>query len=295
MRTVSHACLRDLGREFPEWRPWLTLIEEVLRETRDAKWEACVPEPLASQESTVPLLAGTKLALEITAVGGWFERLLQTAYRSGAPKMSTLNGIEPKRLNTVDLFKFSLCQNGTWLQETAIDLGVDADAFQAVTLLAPIPFLQACNRQWAPSISESWMAGYCPVCGAWPACAEMRGIERRRYLRCGRCGGGWQALCLSCAYCGMTDHEELMSLVPEKSGSNAVIDACKRCLGYVKTFTTLQGSPPAKVMVDDLASVDLDIAALEQGYRRLAGAGYALDITIVPKPSRSGRILFWRT
>jgi FdhE protein len=74
-----------------------------------------------------------------------------------------------------------------------------------------------------------------------------------------------------------------------------VIDACKRCLGYVKTFTTLQGSPPAKVMVDDLASVDLDIAALEQGYRRPAGAGYALDITIVQKPSRSGRILFWRT
>ena len=56
----------------------------------------------------------------------------------------------------------------------------------------------------------------------------------------------------------MTDHEELIALVPEKSGLNAVIEACKRCLGYVKTFTTLQGSPPATVMVDDLASVDLE-------------------------------------
>ena len=54
------------------------------------------------------------------------------------------------------------------------------------------------------------MEGYCPVCGAWPAFAEMRGIERSRYLRCGRCGGGWQAQCLSCSYCGMTDHEELI-------------------------------------------------------------------------------------
>ena len=293
MITVSHDRLRALGREFPEWRPWLTLVEEVLRETRDPKWEACVPEPPASQESTVPLLAGAKLALEISTVGGWFERLIHTAYRSGAPKMSTLNGIQQKRLNTVDLFKFSLCQNGTWLQETAIDLGVDADALQAVALLAPIPFLQACNRRWAPSIAESWMAGYCPVCGAWPAFAEIRGIERRRYLRCGRCGSGWQALWLSCAYCGMTDHEELMSLVPAKSGSNAMIEACKRCRGYVKTITTLQGSPPANVMVDDLASVDLDIVALEQGYRRPAGAGYSLEITIVRQPS--GRILFWRT
>jgi FdhE protein len=285
MMTVSHDRLRDLGREFPEWRPWLTLVEEVLRETRDARWEAWVPEPPASQESTVPLLAGATLALEITAVGGWCERLLHTASRSGAPKMSTLSRIQQKRLNTVDLFTFSLCQNGTWLKETAIDLGVDADALQAVALLAPIPFLQACNRRW--------MAGYCPVCGAWPACAEVRGIERRRYLRCGRCGGGWQAQCLSCSYCGMTDHEELIALVPEKRGSHAVIEACKRCLGYVKAFATLQGSPPAKVMVDDLASVDLDIAALEQGYRRPAGAGYSLEITIVRKPS--GRILFWRT
>jgi FdhE protein len=209
--------------------------------------------------------------------------------------MSTLNGIQQKRLNFVDLFTFSLCQNGKELQDTAIALGVDADALQAVALLAPIPFLQACNRRWAPAIAESWMAGYCPVCGAWPAFAEMRGIERRRYLRCGRCGGGWQAQCLSCSYCGMTDHEELMSLVPEKSGSHAVIEACKHCLGYVKTFTTLQGSPPAKVMVDDLASVDLDIAALEQGYRRPAGAGYSLDINIVDKPSLSRRILSWRT
>ena len=252
------------------------------------------PSHPASQERKVPLLADAKLALEITAVGGWFERLIHTAYRSGAPKMSTFNGIQQKRLNTVDLFKFSLCQNSTWLQETALDLGVDADALQAVMLLAPIPFLQACNRRWAPAIAESWMEGYCPVCGAWPAFAEIRGIERSRYLRCGRCGGGWQAQCLSCSYCGMTDHEELIALVPEKSGSHAVIDACKRCLGYVKTFTTLQGSPPAKVMVDDLASVDLDIAALEQGYRRPAGAGYALDITIVKKPSVSRRILFWR-
>src|SRR5262249_61557360 len=138
----------------------------VLRETRDAKWEAFVPEPPVSQESKVPLLAGAKLALEITAVGGWCERLIQTAYRSGAPKMATLNGIQQKRLNTVDLFKCSLCQHSTWLKETAINLGVDADALQAVTLLAPIPFLQACNRRWAPSIAESWMEGYCPVCAA---------------------------------------------------------------------------------------------------------------------------------
>jgi len=294
MTPSSNTAVLDLGRQYPEWQPWLTVIEEVLREAQDSQWEASFAEAPESQESKVPLLASATLSMDITAAGRWSERLVQAAYRSGAPKMSTLSGVQHKRLNTVDLFKASLCQNGKWLHDAALELDLDVDAFQAVALLIPVPLLQACNRRWASSIAESWTEGYCPVCGAWPAFAEVRGIERKRYLRCGRCGGSWQAQCLTCPYCGMTDHEELVSLVPEKGGSNVAIDACKRCLGYVKAFTTLQGSAPANVMVDDLASVDLDIAALEQGYRRPEGAGYSLDIKIISKPGFSERILSWR-
>lgn len=292
MTTSLNMAVLDLKRQYPEWQPWLAVIEDVLREAADSQWEASVAELPESQESKVPLLAGATLSMDITAVDRWSERLMQAAYRSGAPKMSTLNGVQHKRLNTVDLFKSSLCQNGKWLGDAAVERDVDAEALQAVALLIPVPFLQACNRRWASSITESWTEGYCPVCGAWPAFAEVRGIERSRYLRCGRCGGGWQAQCLTCPYCGMTDHKELVSLVLEKSGSNAAIDACKRCLGYVKTFTRLQGSPPANVMVDDLASVDLDIAALEHGYKRPQGPGYCFDIMVVDKPAE--KFSFWR-
>jgi hypothetical protein len=34
-------------------------------------------------------------------------------------------------------------------------------------------------------------------------------------------------------------------------------------------------------MLDDLASVDLDVAAVALGYARPPGAGYALDVTVV--------------
>ena len=84
----------------------------------------------------------------------------------------------------------------------------------------------------------------------------------------------------------MTDHRELASLVPQKSGASGVIDACKRCLGYVKTFTTLQGAPPAKILLDDLASVDFDIAAIEDGYRRPKGSGYQLNVTVTANGTR---------
>ena len=278
--TAIDTGLQDLKRQHPEWEPWLAVVQEVLSEATNSEWDACVPVRTEAQQSKVPLLAGTTLALDKRSVHRLLEKLIRIAHRSGTPEMATLEPALHADLDFLNLFKASLCQDSDRLKEIAADLGADSEAFQAVAALLPVPLLNACNRRWASSKSVSWVEGYCPVCGAWPAFAEVRGIERSRYFRCGRCGGEWQAQCLFCPYCGMNDHNELVSLVPEKSGSNSVIDACKRCLGYVKTFTKLQGSPAAKVMLDDLATVDLDVAAIEQGYKRPQGAGYSLDVTV---------------
>jgi FdhE protein len=149
-----------------------------------------------------------------------------------------------------------------------------------VTALVGVPFLQACHRRWADSLPPGWQEGYCPVCGSWPSFAEVRGIERTRVFRCGRCGGGWHARPLRCPYCGVDDHHALVSLVPGAGGANAVIEGCRPCRGYVKTFTRLQGCAPDVVMLDDLASVHLDVAALEQEYVRASGPGYQLRVTV---------------
>ena len=51
-----------------------------------------------------------------------------------------------------------------------------------------------CWRRWAAAVPEGWVEPFCPICGAWPALAEVRGIERSRYFRCLRCGAGWHHL-----------------------------------------------------------------------------------------------------
>jgi FdhE protein len=284
--------LGELGRQRPEWQPWLTVVEEVVQEIADAKWDAVIPDRTQALESKAPLLASTVIAIEMTWLRRWMEQLIRTASRSGTNKMATLKGALQETADTLTLFKASLRLDESALKQIAVNGGADADAFKAVAALLPVPFLHACNRRWAHSLPQGWVEGYCPVCGAWPAVAEVRGIERSRYFRCGRCGCEWQVNCLVCAYCGMTDHEQLLSLVPDQGGNTRVIEACKRCLGYVKTFTTLQGSPAARVMLDDLASVDLDIAALEHGYKRPQGPGYCFDVTVVDKAAE--KFSFWR-
>ena len=284
--------IRDLGRQRPEWEPWLAVVQEVLSETVNVNWEAAVPDRAEPLESKAPLLAGAVIAIETTWLRSWTEQLIKTASRSGAEKMATLKGALRASGDTLPLFEASLRLDEVALKQSAVNSHADPEAFQAVAALLPVPFLHACNRRWAHSLPQGWVEGYCPVCGAWPAVAEVRGIERSRYFRCGRCAGEWQVNCLVCAYCGMTDHEQLVSLIPEQGGNTREIEACKRCLGYVKTFTTLQASPAAKIILDDLASVDLDIAALEHGYKRPQDAGYCFDVTVVDKPAE--KFSFWR-
>jgi len=275
-----------LERRHPEWKPWLAVIQGVLAETANPKWDAVVPVRNERQQNKIPLLADAIVHLDEPIVRRLLDQLLRIAYRSGSPKLATLKPARRAEFDPLTLFEASLCQHSDRLEQDAALLSADPEALQAIAALVPVPFLHACNRRWASLKSESWMEGYCPVCGAWPTFTEVRGIERSRYLRCGRCGGEWQAQCLSCPYCGMSDHRELASLVPEKSGAFGVIDACKHCLGYVKTFTTLQGMPPAKILLHDLASVDFDIAAVERGYKRPEGSGYQLNLTVTANGTR---------
>jgi FdhE protein len=281
--------IEALAREYPDWQPWLLVIEAVVREATDPSWQAWVPAA-ESQATDAPRLAGVKIAADLDKIRRWRKHLLQTAAESGAPKMSQLNTLQETAINPAALFEASLCEDDAALKQMAGQSGIDPDPFSAVNVLLAIPFLHACNRHWQSMRLPGWTAGYCPTCGAWPSFAEMRGIERSRYLRCGRCGAEWQAQALFCSFCGNNDHRELGSLVPEKSGSARAIDTCNRCRGYLKTFTKLQGSTATRVMLDDLASVDLDIAALEQGFKRPPGPGYVLDSKVVAKPGLRQRI-----
>ncbi len=293
MTAALETNLDDLGRQRPEWGPWLAVVRAVVEEAGEGRWDAAVPDPVKSAEDKIPLLAGATITIEKSILKSWTARLFHTAFKSGTEKMATLEPLAAGA-DALGLFKASVCQDAAALTHIAERFGADADAFQAVASQIAVPFLHACCRRWANALPLSWMEGYCPVCGAWPAFCEVRGIERTRHLRCGRCASEWRMLGLVCPFCGMDDHEQLARLVPEKDGTTRVIESCKRCLGYVKTFTRLQGSPAARVMLDDLASVDLDMAALEQGYKRPSAAGYAVDIAVMEKPRGGDRLFSWR-
>jgi len=282
--------LEHLGREHPEWRPWLGVLERALREAANSVWEVAVPVRPGDPAGGRPLLAGARLSLDGALARGWVRALFDTAAEA-------VTGTEPPRsprLETVEalaVLEAALRQDAPGLAALSRRHGWSPEAFHAVAALAALPLLQALGRRWARHLPAGWRGGCCPLCGAWPTLAEARGIERRRRLRCARCGSDWATEPLRCVYCDNRDHARLGRLVEEGGGERRLVETCAACRGYLKTLTTLQAAPASDVILDDLGSVELDVAALDQGFARPPGPGCALDVRLEERIGLARRLL----
>ncbi|MDP1674058.1 MAG: formate dehydrogenase accessory protein FdhE [Burkholderiales bacterium] len=265
----------------PEWTAWLCVVREVAAELSSPSWDANPPRTAVTSDLT-PLLAGAVLRPDDRAVARLLDRLSGVARTQGLHALAGDVEHAQEKSSDAALAVFLAAVNGDHL---ALDLrasrtGASPEGMRTLAQLLPMPYLHACARHWASSPVSNWSQGYCPVCGAWPAFAELRGVERARHLRCGRCGVGWPMPVLACIYCATTDHETLGSLVVDDKKSRFALDVCRGCSGYLKSYTTLQATPADEVLATDLASVEFDLAAIERGFLQPPGPGFALRASL---------------
>jgi FdhE protein len=257
-------------RDHPESAPWISLLEAALAESdAGARWDAVTPTPAADRPVKAPLLAHADITVPARLVRGWVRRLLKLA--------GLTNG---RRIEPVILLQAAVRQDHATIDALATSGGVDPQALRVAGQMAALPLLHACARALASAVAPSWWEGYCPVCGAWPAVAEYTGLERKRQLRCSRCSTGWAIPTLRCVFCDETRHAELGYLTLEDGDDTRKIEICRTCSGYLKGHSTVRSLAPWALLLDDLTTVHLDLAALERGYKRPARPGYALDTRI---------------
>jgi FdhE protein len=300
--TPSRTGLAGRAREHADWQPWVAVLDAVRVEVENPAWTGTVPDEPGSDPRR-PLLAGVTFTVSPRVVRRWLGRLLQTAGAAGgtAATLADNRRAEPEQL--VAILEAGLTQDTARVTALAKALGFDAKALNAVAGVAPVPLARACAERWAARVPASWSPGWCPVCGSWATLAEARGLERARRLRCGRCASDWRTEWLACPFCGADDHAQLGALVLteapdgdagiELARTATSIDTCHACRGYIKTVTTLTPTAPDDLALLDLATVELDVAALEHGYRRPVGPGSTLDARVtLPVRGRLGR--WWR-
>lgn len=274
-----------MDREHPEWRLLLRLIEEALREVERPQWTRVVPEREHDGRGGQPLLDGAVINVAPRVVGRWISHILARAAAAGTDVEPLVKAVATGWLDPLSLLQTAVSQNIDHLPGLT-RLDGDATLIWGLAPFIAMPMLQACRRAWAERVPAGWAFGYCPICGSWPALAEIQGLDGARHLRCGCCGSDWRTEWLRCPFCGEGDHEQLGSLVFADSRGRKTIEVCDRCRGYVKTIVTLTSVLPEHVMLQDLATLTLDIAALERGYRRPTAKGHEVAVRVVAESAR---------
>jgi FdhE protein len=280
--------LSALAASQPESGSWLALLTATMTGTETPVWdEAAAALSLRPASPTPqPLLAGASIPLADAVAGDWLRRLFALASDAGPDAISLAGAARSDQLDPRAILAAAANQDASQLAAHGAALGVAVDTLSVVAQLAATPLLQACRRRLASAVAADWSAGYCPICGSWPALAERRGLERARRLRCVRCGADWGTVSFRCPYCGTDDHRQLGSLVSESDGEARGVDTCICCRGYIKTVSTLRAWAADEVALADLATIDLDLAALDRDYARPGAPGLNLGLCLVdPSPA----------
>lgn len=277
---IRRLSVATIAAEHPEWSGWLGLYEIARAAIDDPAWQEAVG---STPGPDLPVINQTTLAIDPARAAGLLGALLERARVSPVPESAV-----------PAIFEAAIAEDAERLRTLALDAGADVERFATVAALAIMPLLQRCRDAWQDRIPAPYMAAACPICGAWAALAEARGLERQLRLRCGRCGADWAAEVLRCAFCATREHAQLETLVTDSATDPRRVDACAACRAYMKTLTTLTPCPAADVRLQDLATVDLDVAALSQGYARPEGPAQRREVHVIAEPRRRGVFARWR-
>src|SRR5262245_18596410 len=143
------------------------------------------------------------------------------------------------------------------------DLGDDT-ALGQVIALAMRPFLSRCAEVLQQRAElANWAHAHCALCGGEPDFAVIT-PSAERHLICGRCSLRWKFEPLTCPYCRNTDRTRITSFAT--TDGQYRVYACDVCQRYLKAYDGRRASRPVMPMVDSVATLPLDAAAMQRGY-----------------------------
>jgi FdhE protein len=194
---------------------------------------------------------------------------------AGESAAAVARAFDARRLDAAALASASFGRDQRRVRFIAAQHELSPDILWLVAELALAPFahlLQARALSAASSIADAlraWDRGFCPACGSWPAIVEA--VGSRNTLRCSFCAAGWELSSYRCLYCANTG-ETFVTAAPDPGQPGRRMALCGGCGGYVKVIELAAPTEFPLVAVEDLASMDLDMAAMERKYLRPAVA-----------------------
>jgi hypothetical protein len=220
-----------------------------------------------------PLLRFEGIPLDLTELRLLVRQVADILRRHGA-----LDEADYGRVQTLGRDMKLLAAAGDWYRSTAeshavasvgaahVHAGATADdpVVGQVLALAMRPFLSRCAEvlQQRPELG-GWTHPYCGLCGGEPEFAVIT-TAAERHLICGRCALRWKYEPLTCPYCRNADKSRITSFAT--TDGQYRVYACDQCRRYLKAYDGRRATRPVMPMVDAVATLPLDAAAMQRGY-----------------------------
>ncbi|MDP1569004.1 MAG: formate dehydrogenase accessory protein FdhE [Vicinamibacterales bacterium] len=109
-----------------------------------------------------------------------------------------------------------------------------------------------------------WGAATCPVCGGAPEFGYITAAAGR-LLACGRCHARWPFDQMACPFCPNRDRTRLTTFATQDGWYR--VAACQVCERYLKMLDGRHATRPLLMPVDTIATLPLDAAAMQKGFR----------------------------
>ena len=266
--------LRQLKEDQPDLAQAVDLQIQLLQLQR--RVQARVPLPSINLETAVletalasgrPILAFEQLPID------WSD--LRFLVRSTADAMRTHEAIEADDYRRVELLSRDAEKLAPAIRNwyEAARPGVagggqvspDVEGLEPLLVQAMRPFLSRCaDAIMARTNFSAWPHGNCPLCGGEPDFSVITPAAER-LLVCARCTARWRFNQLACPFCLNEDRSRITSFATRDGLYR--LNGCDVCQRYIKAFDARSAHRSVIPAVDAIATLPLDAAAVQRGYR----------------------------
>jgi hypothetical protein len=235
------------------------------------------PETFARHQSQGrPLLPFDAIPLELTDLRLMVRQTADVLRRFGA-----LEDDDYQKVQAIGRDMKLLAVVGDWYRKTAERVAVapagvgdvatatapgSHDALSEVLALAMRPFLSRCAEVLQQrSDLAAWNHPHCALCGGAPDFAVITPAAER-HLICGRCALRWKFEPLTCPFCLNAERSRITSFAARLGDADYRVYACDVCHRFLKALDGRRAARPVMPVVDAVATLPLDAAAIQRGY-----------------------------
>ena len=261
--------LRRLKEEQPDLAPAVDLQIELVQIHRRLQARVPLPSINLDAEHLKALLAKGPILLFEHLPIDWSD--VRFLLRATAAAMRNHEALEDRDVRRID----DLCRDASrlpvvlrsWYDSarpggTTID--ADAAGLEAVLQQALRPVLtRSAEAIMARTDFAGWRHHICPLCSGEPDLAVITPAAER-ILICGRCSARWRFDQIACPFCLNEERSKITSLASRDGRYR--ISACDVCRRYIKAYDARRAGRPVMPIVDSVATLPLDAAAMQRGY-----------------------------